>query len=105
MPLLLQRTPSCLVHRFAGISAPKISLIDEFVAELRALGFELDIEDDFNCFLGIGIEILPDGTCHMTQKGLIQKVIKATGLENCNPNGTPATQVALRSDPEGEPFD
>ena len=50
----------------AGISAPKRDLIDEFVAELRALGLELDIEDDFNCYLGIGIEILPDGTCHMT---------------------------------------
>ena len=54
----------------AGISAPKRFLIDEFVAELRALDFELDIEDDFNCYLGIGIEILPGGTSHMTQKGL-----------------------------------
>jgi hypothetical protein len=31
----------------------------------------------------------------MTQKGLIQKVISYTGMDKCNPNWTPATQVAL----------
>jgi hypothetical protein len=34
----------------------------------------------------------------MTQKGLIQKAIHYTGMDDCNPNWTPATQVALGAD-------
>ena len=89
----------------AGIAAPRRSLIDDFVQELKDLGFDLDIEDDFSSYLGIGIEEFEDGTRHMTQKGLIKKVIKTTSLEDCNPNWTPATQAALGSDPDGELFD
>jgi hypothetical protein len=40
----------------------------------------------------------------MTQKGLISKILKTTGLEHSNPNYTPATQVALGSDPDGPPI-
>jgi len=85
----------------AGIAAANRSIIDEFVKELRDLGFDLDIEDDFSSYLGIGIEELADGSRHMTQKGLIKKVIKATGLESCNSNHTPTIQAALGSDPSG----
>ena len=53
----------------------------DFVQELREAGFDLDIEGDFNSYLGIGIEELPDGTRHMTQKGLIRKIIATTKME------------------------
>ena len=89
----------------AGIAAPKRSLIDDFVQELRDLDFDLDIEDDFSSYLGIGIEAAKDGTRHMTQKGLIKKIITTTGLDNCNPNWTPTNQAALGSDPDGELYD
>ena len=79
----------------AGIAAPTQRHIDEFVDELRALDFDLEIEGDFSSYLGIGIENLSNGARHMTQKGLIKKVIETTGMENCNLNWTPATQVAL----------
>ena len=59
----------------AGIAAPNREIIMDFVQELREAGFDLDIEGDFNSYLGIGIEELPDGTRHMTQKGLIRKII------------------------------
>ena len=36
------------------------------------------------------------------QKGLIAKIINVTGMQGCNPNHVPATQVALGSNPEGD---
>ena len=50
----------------AGIAALKQSFIDEFVQELRTLDFDLEIEDAFSLYLGIGIEATKDGTRHMT---------------------------------------
>ena len=70
----------------AGIAAPSREIIDDFVQQLRDMDFNLDIEDDFNSYLGIGIEEFPDGTWHMTQKGLIKKILKTAQMENCNPN-------------------
>ena len=40
----------------------------------------------------------------MTQPGLIQKVVKATGMKRCSANKTPTAQTALGSDPEGTPI-
>jgi hypothetical protein len=37
----------------------------------------------------------------LTQKGLITKILQATGLENCNPNQVPVT-TQLAKDPDGE---
>jgi len=89
----------------AGIAAPSQSIIDDFVKELRDHGFDLDIEGKFSSYLGIGIQNFEDGTRHMTQKGLIKKIIETTKMGNCNPNWTPSTQLALGSDPDGEPYD
>ena len=40
----------------------------------------------------------------MTQPGLIQKVIEATGMSGCNQNRTPAAQVCLGSDVDRPPM-
>ena len=89
----------------AGIAAPTWKIIDDFVAQLKAKGFELDVEDDFNEYRGIKIDENSDGSCTMSQKGLIQKVISYTKLQDCNPNYVPAIQKTLGSDPDGEDFD
>ena len=72
---------------------------------MRDLKFDFEVEDDFASYLGIAIETFPDNTRHMTQKGLIQKIIDTTGLTGCNPNWTPAAQLALPKDLDGEPYD
>ena len=41
----------------------------------------------------------------MTQEGLIQKILEATGMEDCNSNRTPCTKEALASDDAGEPME
>ena len=56
----------------AGISAPNKNIILELVEQLKSLGFDLKIEDDFNSYLGIGIEEFKDGSRHVTQKGSIK---------------------------------
>ena len=89
----------------AGIAAPKRKHVEDFVEELRAEGFELEIEGDFTEYLGIGIEEKADGTRHMTQKGLIQKIVEATKMKGCKPNWTPAKREALGTDPDGERWD
>ena len=42
---------------------------------------------------------------HMTQKGLIEKIIENTKMTGSNPNKTPTTQVPLGSDVDGEDYD
>ena len=87
----------------AGIAAPNIEIVDEFVKSLKAKGFELTKEGSFSEFLGIKFdEDSKAGTITMTQTGLIKKVIATTNMEDCNPNWTPAARDALGIDPEGE---
>ena len=50
------------------------------------------------------MEELDDGTRHMTQKGLIDEIIKNTKMTGCNPNKTPTTQIPLGSDADGEDY-
>lgn len=89
-----------------GIGAARKEDVDEFVRRLIARGFELTREGSFSEFLGIKFEADTNdkNKITLTQKGLIQKIIHATGMEDCNPNWTPATQVALGTDPDGEPM-
>jgi hypothetical protein len=70
------------------------------------LGLEFTCEGTFTDFLGIKfVKDEVTNTVTLTQKGLIQKIIKATGLQDCNPNHTPALQACLGIDPDGEPMD
>jgi hypothetical protein len=88
----------------AGIAAPTKDIVNKFVEDLRAHGFDLEIEGDFTEYLGIKIEELSDGSRVMSQAGLIQKVIEYVGLQDCIPNYVPAALKTLGSDPEGELF-
>jgi hypothetical protein len=59
----------------------------------------------YNWYLGINFERdSASGTFTLTQQGLIEKIVSATGLQNCHPNRLPAAQVALGSDPDGPPM-
>jgi hypothetical protein len=74
-----------------------------FVSKLRSKGFELDVEGSFESYLGIKFERNKrEGTIELTQRGLINKIIAATALEGCKPNHTPASQMTLGKDVEGE---
>jgi hypothetical protein len=88
-----------------GIAYSNLNDVEDFLANLANMGFEFTREGSFTDFLGIKIEKNEaNNTVTLTQKGLIQKIIAATGMEDCNPNWTPATQQALGIDPDGEPM-
>jgi hypothetical protein len=85
-----------------GIGAANPKDIHGLVEDLRSMGFELTQEGTFSEFLGIKMEKQQDGSIELTQKGLIKRILKATTLEDCNPNFVPAT-ATLGSDPDGPP--
>ena len=87
-----------------GVAAKSKSLVDDGIASLKKMGFELTREVSFAEFLGIQYEKLGDGRIKLTQKGLIKKIIAATGMNDCNPNWTPASKEALGIDPNGPPM-
>jgi hypothetical protein len=89
----------------AGIAALDLKYIDEFITELHCRKFDLTKEGSFSEFLGIKFdEDTKKGTITLTQRDLIKKVITPTGLDECKPNWTPASTLALRMDPDGPPM-
>jgi len=96
--MLVQYVDDC------GISAPNRQRIDKFVADLRAEGLELTQEETFDEFLGIKFDRVNEKSWKMTQTGLIDKILTAAGMTDCNPNTLPTSSRPLGSDPEGEPM-
>lgn len=88
-----------------GISAKTDALIDELIEQLQKKGFKLTKEGTFSEFLGIQYSSDNQGNVHLSQEGLIKKILAATGLEGANPNKLPARREPLSIDPDGEPFD
>ena len=87
-----------------GIAAPNQERIDQFVADLKGLNFELTQEGSFEEFLGIKFEKRADGKTECTQQGLIKKTLEAAGVLDCNPNSVPAIQATLGADKDGPPM-
>ena len=96
--ILVQYVDNC------GIGTPDMKIINKFIAGLEAEGLQLTCEGSFSEFLGIKFDNRKDGSIEMTQKGLIQKILKATMMEDCNPNGLPAAMASLGTDKDGEPM-
>ena len=82
-------------------AAPSSAIIDYFVTKLKSHGYELTKEGKFSEYLAIKFEEdSATGTITLTQKGLIQKILAATGMINCNPNHHPAATAAFGIDPD-----
>jgi hypothetical protein len=85
--------------------SPDDKLIDEYVGKLKALGYDLTLEKEGDMFSFLGIDFKRDGQhIELTQKGLIEKVIKYVGLPDAKPKSTPAAAAPLGSDKQGVPF-
>jgi hypothetical protein len=79
-------------------------LISTFVKEIQNSSFELTIEDDVYAFLGIEFFLdTTTGRVSLTQAGLINKIIKLTGLEEANPKSSPSDKVLLGPFPDDSP--
>jgi hypothetical protein len=84
-----------------GICAKHANLIDQLIEELEAEGFKLTRESTFAEFLGIQYNQIDSDHVHLTQKGLIKKILEAMQLESCKPKKIPAAKETLGIDPEG----
>jgi hypothetical protein len=87
------------------IVAKDEAVVDRFLAALTDRGFEFTKEEGLFEYLGIKMTRNDStGTFTLTQTGLIEKIATVTGLTASNGNQVPAAQVALGSDPDGEPM-
>jgi len=77
--------------------------IDDLISGLRAKGMDLEEEDEVAGFLGVHIERKPDGTIHLTQKHLIQRIVDAMNISHLPPKQTPTKLGVLDADKEGDP--
>ena len=90
--------------------SPEQRYIDEAIERVK-VNMDLEVEDSVDGFLGISVDRkLGDNgeeEIHLKQKGLIDRVITALGLDKENSNGirTPAPDAPLPQDKEGEPHD
>ena len=84
--------------------------INELMADLGVSSidetetFMLHDEGEVGDFLGIRIEKTAQHSFHLTQTGLINKVITAAGMDDCNTAITPATRTPLGTDKLGPAF-
>ena len=83
--------------------APDRQQIDKVLESLKD-EFEMTVEGDVTAFLGIQFKRLSGREIEMQQIGLIKRVLKATGLQDCNPDKTPASQKPLGTDKNGPEF-
>eukprot|EP01083_Nonionella_stella_P274358 931200_1 len=87
-----------------GLAYSSQEVLNTFIQRLKDEGFTLTMEESFNEYLGVKYEKHADGSVSMTQDGLIQKIIEATGMQECNPNRVPSSREALGMNPDGEPM-
>jgi hypothetical protein len=85
---------------------PDLKAIEGVITELEGLGYGLTREegDEATAFAFLGVTILPDPVTKqlkLTQKGLILKILEATGMSDCNTRGSPALSSPLGTDADG----
>ena len=107
--LFIHKTEQIMVLNYCDDQiwlAPNHDMIERFVHKLQHDGYDLTIEDKRNNIFGfLGIEINKKGKqIELTQKGLIDKVIKYCNMENASSKTTPAATTPLGTDKFGEPF-
>jgi hypothetical protein len=82
--------------------APTDDILEHLIDSLQK-DFNLTSEGDVGAFLGIDIVRNKYNFIELSQRGLIQKIISACGLESeSNEHHTPAATI-LHSDPPGPP--
>ena len=109
--LFMKQKMICVIYVddtiFAG---PTQTAIDN---EVKQLGIKLETEEqpfefrdegEVSAFLGIKIEKKGKSEFYLSQPGLINKVLTAAGMKDCNPNSTPSSLEPLGPDLDGLPF-
>ncbi|MGH3055543.1 MAG: reverse transcriptase domain-containing protein, partial [Gaiellaceae bacterium] len=80
--------------------ARKESDIHTMIKDLRN-EFDSVVEDDVSTYLGIKIRKLDDGRLEMSQPYLIERILEATKMQECNGKATPALESPIGTDKDG----
>jgi hypothetical protein len=83
--------------------SPKESYIQEAIEALRKEDMDLEVERDAAGFLGVLITKKPDGTIHLSQTGLTQRILAALNMADFNTKEAPAEHGCLPIDKDGDP--
>ena len=109
--LFLKDNMICVVYVDDTIIAgPDSDAIESLITDLGVAKdehrhtFELRDEGEVGDFLGIRIGKMDNTSFHLSQTGLISKILKESNMENANSCKTPASPTPLHLDSEGEPF-
>lgn len=78
-------------------------IILHFIEEIKQV-MPLTVETTVTAFLGIQVKRDKE-KYELTQPGLIQQIINATDMKDCNATKTPASTTPTSADVNGEPFD
>ena len=75
------------------IAGPSKREVDEVVQEIKAAGLNITIEGTLEDFLGVNINRKSDGSIHLTQPHLIDRIIKDLKMDmpDLKPKSIPAT--------------
>jgi hypothetical protein len=90
------------------LAGPDQAEIDKIIKEMTAAGLNITVEGDLQDFLGVNIERKDDGTIHLTQPHLIDKILKDLRLDGDDVTAkvTPASSSQLLSrHSDSEEFD
>ena len=85
---------------------PDLKAIKQVITKLEGLGCGLTCKegDESTAFAFLGVSITPDPVTKLlklTQKGLIKKVLEATGMSDCRTRGSPTLIMPLGTDATG----
>ena len=78
--------------------------LEKVVKDIKDAELELNVKDDVAGFLGVLLTKNEDGTITLKQTGLIQRILTAMGLKNCNSTRTPTQKAALPVGKGGKGF-
>jgi Reverse transcriptase (RNA-dependent DNA polymerase) len=90
------------------LAGPDSNELDQIIADMKAAKLDLTVEGDICDFLGVRIARDPDGTVHLTQPHLIDRILKDLRLDKDNvaTKQTPAPVSTLLSrHSDSESFD
>ena len=110
--LFMKKGIICVVYVDDAIFGGKNG--DDLEREITSLGvaaheqrhkFELRNEGEVGNFLGIQIKKTGPREFYLRQPGLTDKVLKATGMDDCRGVPTPAIDKPIGANKDGDPFD
>jgi hypothetical protein len=90
------------------LAGPDSHELDEIIQKMKDVGLKITCDGGIEDFLGINIERKEDGSFVLTQKRLIDSILKDLGLDRTNvmPKQTPtASSKILSKHPNSEAFD